>query len=89
MFASRAGVLRIRQVTTVIFDKTGTLTSGKPLITGVVSLDQDWDQEEVSLRACAVRRSSAVLLFCLNRNPLAYTTTSTLRALISLTKRGR
>lgn len=42
----RAAVLL--QVTTVVFDKTGTLTSGKPHITAVVSLDQEWDQEEVS-----------------------------------------
>lgn len=36
------------QVTTVVFDKTGTLTTGKPSITGVISLNQEWTTDRVS-----------------------------------------
>lgn len=36
------------QATTVVFDKTGTLTTGKPAITGVMSIEKGWDSDRVS-----------------------------------------
>jgi manganese/zinc-transporting P-type ATPase C len=35
------------RVSAVVFDKTGTLTVGRPLVTDVVALDQDWEPERV------------------------------------------
>lgn len=45
---AHVGIGRCAQVTTVVFDKTGTLTLGRPSITGVVSLDREWDKGRVS-----------------------------------------
>ena len=67
MLAVFAGLRRFGvclQVTTVIFDKTGTLTSGKPLVTAVVSLDPEWDQEEVSFDAGMCAASAVHFLLC-------------------------
>ncbi|CAM9545229.1 unnamed protein product, partial [Scytosiphon promiscuus] len=52
-----------RKVSTVVFDKTGTLTTGKPSITGVVSLHQEWDEDNILRVAAAVERGC--------RHPLA------------------
>lgn len=52
-----------RKVTTVVFDKTGTLTTGKPSITGVISLNQEWTTDRILEIAAAVERGC--------RHPLA------------------
>ncbi|CAB1111114.1 unnamed protein product [Ectocarpus sp. CCAP 1310/34] len=52
-----------RKVTTVVFDKTGTLTLGRPSITGVVSLDPEWDKGRILEVAAVVERGC--------RHPLA------------------
>lgn len=50
------------QVSTVVFDKTGTLTTGRASVTGVLSLDREWDNDKVTSRYdIAVLRSSQVL----------------------------
>ncbi|GAA3235609.1 cation-translocating P-type ATPase [Pseudonocardia petroleophila] len=35
------------RVDAVVFDKTGTLTQGRPVVTNVVSFDDDWSPEQV------------------------------------------
>jgi cation-transporting P-type ATPase C len=35
------------RVDAVVFDKTGTLTSGRPVVTNIVALHQDWHPEQV------------------------------------------
>lgn len=42
-----------RKVDAIIFDKTGTLTKGKPSVTDVLSLDEEFSEEEV-LRLAAI-----------------------------------
>jgi Cu2+-exporting ATPase len=62
--AARAGILikdrlaleRMRTIDAVLFDKTGTLTRGKPVVTGVASLDGNDD--EVLRLAAAVESDS-------------------------------
>lgn len=49
-------MLLIVQATTVVFDKTGTLTTGKPSVTGVVSLTQEWTTDRVSRVRITVSR---------------------------------
>ncbi|AQT78911.1 copper-translocating P-type ATPase [Mycolicibacterium litorale] len=34
-------------ITAVVFDKTGTLTFGRPVVTNVIALHQDWQPEQV------------------------------------------
>ncbi|CAM9092214.1 unnamed protein product, partial [Hapterophycus canaliculatus] len=52
-----------KKVSTVVFDKTGTLTTGKASITGVLSLDHEWDSDKILQVAAAVERGC--------RHPLA------------------
>jgi len=50
LIKDRLALERMREVTTVLFDKTGTLTQGKPVVNGIVALD-DNDDELLALAA--------------------------------------
>lgn len=49
---------RLAKVDTITFDKTGTLTYGRPQVTHIVSLDEDYSEEDVLKMAAAAEARS-------------------------------
>lgn len=48
----------VHRLDTVVFDKTGTLTTGQPTVTQVLSLDEDWSDNDILALAAEAEKET-------------------------------
>lgn len=58
LIRNRTAFENARKISTIVFDKTGTLTKGSHEVTGVVSLDSNYSEQELLKIAAAVESPS-------------------------------
>lgn len=58
LFKSSAALEKASSMTTVVMDKTGTLTQGRPRVTDIFSVNQDFDEKRILRFSAAVEQVS-------------------------------